>query len=156
MELNPPSTCSTRDSEIRKAGERRSAWQENCERFLAAVSSSRRPQVADMLHHMHNGGSGLRYWIEAITWRGASLPDRIPDCIIDVYLSDSEAMPLYDCEQCGLAIPVRPSRLYGFDGDPEEVYFPNCPICGARTGLFLHFTRDFEERVTDSLRRRPR
>jgi hypothetical protein len=95
-------------------------------------------------------------WVSAIAWRGAVLPTQVPEEIIDVYLSDSEAVPLHDCGSCGLAIPVRPSRLYGLDGDPERVYFSLCPACGSRTGPHMYFTRRFEDNISDTLRRRPR
>lgn len=105
---------------------------------------------------MHNGGSGLRDWVSAITWRGAVLPKRIPDELMNVYLIDSEAAPLHDCEGCGLAVPVRPSRLYGPEGEPDQVYFASCPLCGARTGLYMHFSRRFQDDMTSTIRRRPR
>jgi hypothetical protein len=136
---------------------RASVWQATCDRFVRAVSPAQRPHVLPLLHQIHGGGSGLRDWVAAIAWRGAYLPERIPVRVIDVYLADSEAVPLYDCEGCGLAVPVRPSRLYGMDGEPDEVYFTNCPICGGRTGYFLHFAKTYERRVSDELRRgRPR
>jgi hypothetical protein len=133
-----------------------SAWRHTSARFLDAVSARQRDQVAKLLSQPNNGGSGLREWVSAIASRGATLPKVVPEAVIDVYLNDPEAVPLYDCESCGLAIPVRPSRIYGLDGDPDEVYFTSCPACGARTGLFMHFTRRYETSVTESLRRRPR
>ena len=131
-------------------------WEATCSRFLDSISARQRDQVATLLHQMHNGGSGLRDWISAIALRGAPLPERIPEAIIHVYLTDPEAAPLHDCEGCGIAIPVRPSRLYGLEGDPDEIYFSTCPGCGSRTGLFVHFTRHFEDEIVDNLRRRPR
>jgi hypothetical protein len=131
-------------------------WQQICRRFVNAVSVNHRETVAQLLRQPNNGGSGLREWVSAIAFRGAITPSTIPDTVIEVYLGDPEAVPLYDCESCGLAIPVRPSRLYGLDGDPDEVYFRNCPLCGARTGLYLHFTHKYERDVASSLRRRPR
>jgi hypothetical protein len=131
------------------------AWHATYLQFLAAVAPTQREQVASRLR-LHSSGSGLRDWIDAITWRGGVLPCRIPESVVDVYLTDPEASPLYDCEGCGLAIPVRPSRLYGFEGEPEVVYFSKCPICDSRTGLFLHFTRCFESQAINPLRRVPR
>jgi hypothetical protein len=133
-----------------------SMWNRTSARFLEAVSARQRDQVAWLLSHPNNGGSGLREWVAAIAMRGAMLPTAIPEAVIHVYLNDPEALPLYDCESCGLAIPVRPSHIYGLDGEPDEVHFTTCPACGARTGLFMHFTRRYETSVTDSLRRRPR
>jgi hypothetical protein len=133
-----------------------SNWKVTYQRFLQAVSPRQRDQVARLAKSVHNGGSGLRDWLSAITWRGAILPKRIPEQIIDIYLRDSEAVPLHDCEGCGLAIPVRPSRLYGLEGEPDQIYFDKCPACGSRTGLYLYFSRQFQDSVSRSLRRRPR
>jgi hypothetical protein len=132
-----------------------SLWGSTVVRFLAAVAGCHRHSVSQRLQQVHSAGSGLRDWVDAIAWRGAVLPDHIPEAVIEVYLTDPEASPLYDCEGCGMAVPVRPSRLYGFEGEPEEVYFPTCPACGSRTGLFSHFTRRFEDK-TNPLRRVPR
>jgi hypothetical protein len=131
-------------------------WVNVSSQFLGSITPRQRTNVADLLHSVHNGGSGLRDWVSAIAWRGAVLPTQVPEKVIDVYLSDSEAVPLHDCETCGLAIPVRPSRLYGMDGEPERVYFPLCPACGSRTGPYMYFTRRFEDNITNTLRRRPR
>jgi hypothetical protein len=131
-------------------------WAEVSEQFLKAVTPSKRKHVAALLHRVHNGGGGIRGWVSAIAWRGAVLPPQIPDEVINVYLSDSEAAPLHDCEGCGLAIPIRPSRLYGLEGEPERVYFAACPACGSRTGQHMYFTRRFEDNITATLRRRPR
>jgi len=134
-----------------------SHWFEICEQFLNAVASRQRPAVAARLKQPNNGGSGLRDWVAAITWRGALLPERIPESLIQVYLTDPEAAPLHDCEGCGLLVPVRPSRFDGWDGEPEEVYFPTCPLCESRTGQYLYFTKKHEsEKKINPLRRRPR
>jgi hypothetical protein len=127
-------------------------WQQILNRFLQAIAPRQRDRVACTLRELHNGGSGLRQWLGAMVWRGAYLPDSV----LDIYLSDPEAMPLYDCSSCGLAVPVRPSRLHGLDGEPEEIYFSKCPCCGADTGPFSHFTKVLDERISDRLRRRPR
>jgi hypothetical protein len=131
-------------------------WVKVSNQFLNAVAPAQRKQVAQLLHSVHYGGSGLRDWVSAIAWRGAVLPMQIPEELIDVYLSDSEAVPLHDCESCGLAVPVRPSRLYGLEGEPERVYFSACPACGSRTGPHMYFTRRFEDDISSTLRRRPR
>jgi hypothetical protein len=133
-----------------------SRWVEVSSQFLKAITPRRRKYVAALLHRVHNGGGGIRDWVSAIAWRGAVLPAQIPDEIINVYLSDSEAVPLHDCEGCGLAMPVRPSRLHGLEGEPERVYFTACPACGSRTGPHMYFTRQFEDNFTATLRRRPR
>jgi hypothetical protein len=150
-------TRSTTDSsQCELDTEHESNWNVAYQQFLQAVAPRQRDQVARLAKTMHNGGSGLRDWLSAITWRGAILPRRIPEQIIDVYLRDSEAAPLHDCEGCGLAIPVRPSRLHGLEGEPDQIYFDKCPACGSQTGLYLYFSRRFQDNVTAELRRRPR
>jgi hypothetical protein len=131
-------------------------WIDVSRQFLNAVTPRQRKQVAALLQRVHNGGGGIRDWVSAIAWRGGILPEEIPDEVIDVYLSDSEAVPLHDCESCGLAMPIRPSRLYGLEGEPERVYFTACPACGSRTGPHMYFTRRFQDDVVADLRRRPR
>jgi hypothetical protein len=113
-------------------------WDDACRRFLAAVDGLQRMVVELMLTQPHQGGAGLRAWFDAVAWRGAVLPDRIPPEVIDVYIHDAEALPLNDCEDCGLAVPVRPNRIHGFDAEPEYVYFPTCPACGGRTGAYSY------------------
>jgi|GEM_PF-3360990 len=132
-------------------------WERICRRFLSAVGEDQRPAVARLLELPHYSSPGLRNWLTAITYRGAQLPEQIPAAVIEVYLLDPEAMPLHDCERCGLAIPVRPSRLYGDDGDPEQVYFPACPACGGRTGWYLFWSQRAErshQDFTTKLRKR--
>jgi hypothetical protein len=132
-------------------------WFDSCERFLASVAEEQREAVLLRLAHLNIGGSGLRDWVSAIACRGAVLPERIPEVVIAVYLRDSEAAPLFDCEGCGILIPVRPSRLLdGWDGEPDEVYFQTCPVCASRIGHHLHFSRRFEANTANPLRRRPR
>lgn len=134
-----------------------STWQQTCAQFLRAVAPAQRDHAARLLQQPNNGGGGLREWVSAMAWRKVAVPEQIPMDLVDVYLKDPEAVPLFDCESCGLPVPIRPSRLYGLEGDPDEVYFPNCPLCGSRTGLYLHFTRRFEDDVVATLRRgRPR
>jgi hypothetical protein len=145
---------STTSADGTKSSDSTVYWADVSSRFLNAISPPKRKKVGDLLHRMHNGGSGLRDWVSAIAWRGAVLPAQVPEEIIDVYLSDSEAIPLHDCGSCGLAIPVRPSRLDGLEGDPERVYFAFCPACGSRTGPHMYFTRQFEENISATLRRR--
>jgi hypothetical protein len=149
-------TRSDTDSRYGLETKHESNWNAAYQQFLRAVAPRQREQVQHLLKTMHNGGSGLRDWLSALTWRGAILPTRIPEQIIDVYLRDSEAAPLHDCEGCGLAIPVRPSRLHGLEGEPDLIYFDKCPACGSQTGLYMYFSRRFQDNVTTELRRRPR
>lgn len=116
-------------------------WEYTCSRLLEAVDPAQRPAVQEHLHGLHTTSPGLRNWVMALCWRGAVLPGHVPPELIDVYLTDAEAVPLHDCEDCGLAVPVRPSRVAGMEEEPELVYFPFCPLCGGRTGWYFHCTR---------------
>lgn len=122
-------------------------WKDTAARFLAAVPYEQREAVEPLLQQPHYGSEGLRSWIDAIANQGAVLPEHIPAAVIDVYLEDAEAMPLYECEECGLAVPVRPNRLLGPDAEPEKIFFPECPICGGRTGYYLYRTREFASQL---------
>jgi hypothetical protein len=131
------------------------AWQDAHLRLLAAVEPDQRCQVERLCTSLHNGGGGLREWISAIARGATVLPDSIPPELIRVYVCDPEAVPLHDCEECGLAVPVRPNRLHGLEASPEQVYFPKCPKCGARTGQYYYWSRQAETNsVINSLRRR--
>lgn len=130
-------------------------WAEAASRLLAAIDEDRRAGVAEMLPTLHCGATGLRDWITAIAWRGAVLPASLPSELIDVYLFDSEAAPLHECEDCGVAIPVKKNPRGGCD-EPERRYFRQCPICGGRTGWYLRQARLAEtadDSFSDALRR---
>jgi hypothetical protein len=127
-------------------------WSSTCQDFLLAVPDSLRETVDRTLRGLHNGGFGLRTWISNIAWRGGRLPEMVPEALVQVYLSDPEAIPLHDCETCGIAIPVRPNRLHGLEGEPEQVYFAACPACGGRTGWFLYWARQAESSLSGSNR----
>lgn len=131
-------------------------WTSACEMLLLASPFEYQGAIDRALHNFRNGGAGLRAWASAIAWRGARVPDHVPAELIEVYLTDPEAAPLHDCEDCGIAIPVRPHRIYGLEGEPEHVYFPDCPVCGGATGWFLYWSRQPQETdgSVDSLRRR--
>jgi hypothetical protein len=139
------------------AGER-NPWSQACQDFLAAVPDEMRDHVEQSLRCLHNGAVGLRRWVARIATGEARVPELIPAELVRVYLADSEAVPLHDCENCGIAIPVRPHPLRGFEGEPDQIYFPSCPVCGGRTGWYLFWSRQAEgKRVSDTLRRsRPR
>lgn len=129
-------------------------WEQSCQQLLAAVSDELRPTVEALLHRLHGGGSGLREWVSAIAWRGAVCPTQVPVGLIEIYLTDPEAAPLYDCESCGLAIPVRPSR-FDIEQEPEIVYFVHCPACGGRTGPYFYWSRQLEgDPVLTAIQRR--
>jgi hypothetical protein len=150
------STTTLSEKNYTSQPDKRLRWQQVSADFVNAVPAVQRDKVMQLLHHPNGGGSGLRQWVYSIAFRGGVLPPTIPHEVIEIYLRDSEATPLYDCESCGLALPVRPSRLYGLDSDPEEVYFVKCPSCGGRTGFYCHFTHRYEQDFVSALRRRPR
>ena len=127
-------------------------WSAACQQFIGAVPESLRGGVERSLRNLHKGGSGLRAWVSAIAWRGGRIPATIPSELIQVYLNDPEAIPLHDCEKCGVAIPVRPDRLNGSEAEPEQVYFHDCPVCGGRTGWYMYFSRQAE--TTEAVRRK--
>jgi hypothetical protein len=133
----------------------RDPWQLACQQLLAAVPSQQLSAVERLLKSLHTGGCGLREWVNAIAWRGAVCPSEIPAALIDVFLQDPEAVPLHDCEDCGLVVPVRPSRLHGLEGEPDQVYFPTCPSCNGRTGWFMYWSTQAEsERIPAAMQRR--
>lgn len=115
-------------------------WEQSSARLLKAVPPEYTAIVQRLLQSPHLGGAGLREWVSAIALRGAICPDSIPAEVIQAYLSDPEAVPLYDCEACGIAVPVRPSQRHGREADPELVYFEKCPWCGGKTGWYLYWS----------------
>jgi hypothetical protein len=115
-------------------------WAELELRFLAAVMPAQRPAVMNVLRAGRHGGRGLRSWLRRLLASDGSLPPLVPEELVAIYLEDPDAMPLHDCAECGLAIPVRP-RLHGWDDDdPDIAYFPKCPCCGGRTGACVYWS----------------
>lgn len=117
--------------------ERWADWHEVVDRFLEAVEPQQRERVSIALDDPHGGGWGLRLWVSAIVWGSAMMPTKIPAAVIDVYLVDTDVIPLHDCCRCGLAVPVRPNKMHGAAGEPEKIYFPLCPACNSPTGWYL-------------------
>jgi hypothetical protein len=130
-----------------------SGWDDACTRLVNAIPTEQRLAVRRLIECRDGGGSGLRDWISAIAYRRAVLPERIPAAVVDVYVHDPEAVPLHDCEQCGMAVPVRPNRVHGMESEPEQEYFPVCPICGGRTGPYYFWSQGASS-VTAAIRRR--
>jgi hypothetical protein len=120
------------------------SWLSMRDRFLDAVEMRQRPQVASMLRLPQHGGRGLRAWLGSIAAQRSCMPDSIPEQLVQVYLEDSEAIPLHDCASCGVAIPVRPA-WDGYEEEPDQVYFSRCPCCGGPTGLYAYWSRRAEE-----------
>jgi hypothetical protein len=132
-------------------------WQTACAIFLDAVPPKQRAAVRQILQNANCGGSGMRDWVSSIAFRGATLPACIPEEVIDVYLDDSEAVPLHDCGRCGFAVPIRPNRLHGVESEPEQTYFPTCPNCGGNTGPYFFWSRESAGTSAVSLpRKKPR
>jgi hypothetical protein len=110
------------------------------ERFLAAIASGQRQLVEALLSQPRAGGRGLRMWLRNIAAQESPLPKSLPPALVQVYLSDPEAIPSHDCAECGVAIPIRPSCL-NYEDEPAEVYFPSCPCCGGPTGLYASWAK---------------
>ena len=108
-------------------------WRDAEDEFLAAIGPDQRPRVRALLENPRRGGRGLRSWFALVEsgLRGAAA---VPAEVVEVYLTDDEAEPLYDCERCGLPVPVRAGRRCGHEPTPERVYFASCPRCGGKTG----------------------
>ncbi len=140
--MHKKSPCAELTSQT--SGEEDRQWRDTCENFLASVPTRLHDRVQRALQSLHSGGTGLKSWVATIAWRGGKLPESVPEAIIEVYLCDQEAVPLYDCEECGIAIPVRASRTAAVEDEPEHLYFPNCPVCGGRTGLYSYLSRQYE------------
>jgi hypothetical protein len=111
------------------------------DRLLAAVPAAYRPRARALLTDPWQGGRGLRAWLAILETDGRPLPDELPEELVSVYLDDDDAEPLYDCECCGLPVPVRAARRCGHEAAVERVYFPACPCCGGRTGRHAYWSR---------------
>lgn len=136
------------------ASEKEQQWKDTCQEFLVSVPADMHDNVERSLNNLHTCGPGLRAWVSSIAWRGGKLPEVVPSELINVYLADPEAVPVHDCESCGIAVPVRPHRLFGMEAEPEQTYFPVCPVCGGRTGMFMYMSRRLEESPAASTLRR--
>lgn len=109
------------------------------QQFLNAVDAELRAVVESHLNRPpHETGSGLRAWLSSIASGSSVLPRKIPTEVVQIYLSHSEATPLHVCQDCGLAVPVIPSRICGFEEEPDQIFFSLCPLCGGRTGFYLY------------------
>lgn len=125
--------------EVRAGGDSLRNWSQVRDDFLSLVSPRQRPLVAELLRQPRRGGQGLRMWLQALVTQARPMPESLPAELIEVYLKDPEAVPLHDCSECGLAIPVHPA-WQGYEWKPECVYFPECPCCGAATGLHAYWS----------------
>lgn len=131
-------------------------WDDACTRLVNAVPTEQRVTVQRLIESRDGGGAGLREWIAAVAYRRAVLPELIPQGVVDVYVQDPEAVPLHDCEQCGMAVPVRPNRVHGMESEPEQKYFPLCPVCGGRTGPYYFWSQGATSPAVAIRRRKPR
>ncbi len=111
------------------------------DRLMAAVPAVHRKRTAALLKSPRLGGRGLRAWMVILDADDRPLPGDLPEELVEVYLADSEAEPLHDCERCGLTVPVRVGRRCGHEATVERVYFPECPQCGGRTGRHAYWSR---------------
>lgn len=110
-------------------------------RLLSAVPAELRSRVRATVTDPHLGGRGLRAWLSLMETEKRPMPETLPAALLDVYLIDSEAEPLYDCEACGLPVPVRAGRRSGHEPTCDRVYFAACPHCGGRTGEHAFWSR---------------
>jgi hypothetical protein len=115
--------------------------------FLAAVLPEQRLAVEARLREFPARGHGLLAWVTNVA-QGERLPERIPPAVIDVYLGDEEALPLHDCEDCGLMVPLRPGQTWGTAATPPQVYFEACPACGGRIGWYAYRNKHGKEPVS--------
>ncbi len=115
------------------------SWEDVRRNFLKAVHYLQRPAVEGLLQRPRHGGKGLRMWLQNLEMRGDFFPEELPPALVQIYLDDSEVLPLHDCESCGLLIPVHPS--IDFEAEPRKTFFPKCPHCGNRTGRHAHGAR---------------
>ncbi len=123
-------------------------WSFVFHQFINLVDGESRNEVQRVLTQLHGNGEGLRRWINDIAYRGSVMPATIPKEVLSVYFTDPEALPLHDCSDCGLSVPVRPNRISGTEGEPEEDYFPCCPVCGGDTGLYCYWSRRDDKHLT--------
>jgi len=125
-------------------------WMEAKSRFLDAVHPTQRPLVDSLLQNPRHGGRGLRLLLRNLLIQDQTLPALIPAAVIEVYLSDPEAVPLFDCHDCGLPVPVRFNIQDGFEETPEREYFPSCPQCGGRTGRYAYWSNTAASKTENS------
>lgn len=111
------------------------------DRLLAAVPAAYRTRARAVLSDPRQGGRGLRAWLALVEIDGRPLPGDLPGELVAVYLDDDDAEPLYDCECCGLPVPVRAGRRCGHEAAVDRVYFPACPCCGGKTGRYAYWSR---------------
>jgi hypothetical protein len=108
--------------------------------LLAVAAAEQRPAVEAAARAFPERGYGLSSWATNLR-EGGRVPAGIPAEVIAVYLTDDEALPLQDCEACGLLVPVRPGRHYGTLVEPPRQYFDACPACGGRVGYSAYWDK---------------
>jgi len=112
-----------------------SYWDAARNRLLESVEEEQLDQVKVALCTPHVGGRGLRLWLQMIAIKNKHLPKSLPWKLMQVYLDEPDALPLHECSGCGVAIPVR-LVCPVVDEERIETFFPACPCCGSRTGLY--------------------
>jgi len=112
----------------------------DADRLLAAIPATLQGRAKAILANPRLGGRGLRAWIALLEVEDRPLPDSLPAELVEVYLKDTEAEPLHDCEECGLPVPVRAGWRAGHEPSAARVYFPACPHCGGRTGRHAYWS----------------
>ena len=115
-------------------------WLNAQDRLLDALPSHQRAAVIDAIEGWPDRGLGLLDWLDDLV-RASSIPTPLPSELVQVYLDDPDALPLHDCEDCGLRIPVRPGRQCGNDSQAAHRYFDHCPACGGRVGWYAFWEK---------------
>jgi hypothetical protein len=67
-----------------------------------------------------------------------------PEEVREIYSEDLDALPLSDCANCGLPLPVRPGENAYKGGKrvtvrPAYNYFDQCPVCGGSVGYEAYY-----------------
>ena len=110
-------------------------------RFYAAVPAKLRSRVRAVVMDPYLGGRGLRKWLALLTQSACPLPEELPEELVEIYLEDCDAEPLFDCAECGLALPVRAGRRGGHEPTHDRVYFAACPHCSGPVGPHAYCVR---------------
>lgn len=115
-------------------------WTTARTRFLERIDGGQRERVSLLLQQPKQGGRGLRLWVHRVETEECPLPETLPASLVQVYLDRPDAIPLHDCEECGIAIPVE-TNWHGDEEEPQQLFFTACPCCGGRTGLHAYWSR---------------
>ena len=121
------------------------ALQATWDRLAATMAPEHVQWVIDDWENGHRPPSRLTQVVEdMIRWRPPDHLLTLPPEVAAVYLTDPAAHPVYDCENCGYRVPMRPEWWEGgkpMKHFPPIVYFPTCPLCGGPTGVHAYIRK---------------